>query len=748
MVVALPSAIVGVALSSAFWTDVAWTMAALGASLALWRARGLTTEADRHSWGLLAIATTLWLAGQLLWDLWSLGAPVRLPADAAWLVFAPLSAMALAGLGSIESKGRDLLWEIIPVIAATTALITTLLYNDFVSSPLDALERVVSLAYPVAYAIVPVIAVQILLADRVRILRRPDLLLIVLGIGTQALGFTLWAPKLLHESYEVGHALDTLWTVGLLFIAAGALIHGAKLPELETGGERRFATLLPGALFVVLLALSLSATVAQWPLGEQLILEAGALGAGTLIGARIVALSRRQRELLESERRTRNALEQAADELQHVAVHDPLTKLPNRSLFIDRATHALAAARRNGSWTAVLFLDVNDFKRINDVFGHSAGDALLRDVAIRLSGVVRPTDTVARFGGDEFTVLCPGIVNERHAIRVARRIIEALEQPFMIGGRELHAAASVGIAFSAAGTADAESLVRDADTAMYRAKELGRGGYEVFDEAVRERVVNRLRIEDALRHALENDELQMAYQPFFSLADRRVLGFEALMRWDSPAVGQMSPSEFIPIAEQSGLMQAIGAWALDQACATISELRSEYPELNLEVAVNLSARQLLDPGLPRIVRRALREHGLPASALALEITESDLIEDAAAVVENLGSLRKIGVSLMLDDFGTGFSSLSYLKRFPVDALKIDRSFVAGLDDVSGGDRAIVAAIMGVATALDLDVIAEGVETAQQAAELLSLGCTMAQGFHYAMPSFEPRDALSSVEHVA
>jgi diguanylate cyclase (GGDEF)-like protein len=626
-------------------------------------------------------------------------------------------------------------------MAATGALITALLYGDIVTSTLGPVDRWISLGFPVTYAVVPVLTVQVLLADRVRILRRPDVLLIAAGIAIQAVGFTLWAPQLLHQTYEVGHLLDATWTAGLILIAVGGLIHGPRMDALESGGERRFATLLPGGLFGLLLGLLLIATLGSWPIGQGLILEAGTLGVGMLIGARIVALSRRQRELLDSERRTRNALEQAADELTHVALHDSLTKLPNRSLFIDRATHALAAARRNGTWTAVLFLDVNDFKRVNDVFGHSAGDQLLRDVAVRLSGVVRPGDTVARFGGDEFTVLCPGIVNERHAVRVARRIIDALGEPFEIDGRELHASASVGIAFSAAGRGDAEALVRDADTAMYRAKEHGHGGYEVFDEAVRERVVNRLRIEDALRHALDNDELRMAYQPFFCLHKHEVLGFEALLRWRSAELGDVAPDEFIPIAEQAGLMPRIGAWVLDQACEQIAELRSAHPELDLEVAVNLSARQVLDPELPMVVRRALREHDLPASALALEITEADLIEDGA--LGTLASLRELGVRLMLDDFGTGFSSLSYLKRFPVDALKIDRSFVQGLGRGSD-DRAIVAAIMGVATALDLEVIAEGVETPEQAAELVALGCGIAQGYRYAEPSFTPEAALRTL----
>jgi diguanylate cyclase (GGDEF)-like protein len=739
--VAAVAGFAGASLHSVLWTNVGWTAAALGATAALARAARRTSDPDPGGWRLLVLAGASWFAGQICWDLWTLGLPLRIPADAGWLGFAVLGAIGIARVASFETEGRQLAAESIPVVAATGTLIAALLYSHITTSSLGPVERWITLGYPVMYSAIPIVMAQVLLAGRIRIYRRPDLMLICLGVATQAVGFTLWAPKLLNGTYVVGGLLDVSWTFGLILIGAGALLHApGRTPALTAERERRFASVLPGALFVALLLTLLTGSLAHWQLGPLVILEGGALLVGGLIGIRLAALSRQQRRLLETERRTRDALQRAAEELSHVALHDPLTKLPNRTLFLDRTTHALSAARRSGTWTAVLFLDVDDFKRVNDVFGHSAGDALLSDLSIRLANVVRPGDTVARFGGDEFTVLCPGLVNERHAVRVAHRITQALAEPFTIAGRELHAAASVGIAYSAAGDSNAEALVRDADTAMYRAKERG-GGYEVFDESVRERVVGRVRIEDALRTALERGELRLAYQPVVSLDDGdRIRGFEALLRWESPELGDVPPSEFIPIAENSGQICRIGEWVLDEACAQIAALRRANPELDLHMAVNLSARQVLDPLLPRIVRKMLRDHDLPARALALEITESVLIEDGETVMTSLGKLRALGVQLMLDDFGTGFSSLAYLKRFPVDALKIDRSFVDGLGS-DPGDRAIAAAIVGVAHALGLDVIGEGVETAEQAEVLLGLGCRLAQGFRYARPTFEPAELL-------
>jgi diguanylate cyclase (GGDEF)-like protein len=415
----------------------------------------------------------------------------------------------------------------------------------------------------------------------------------------------------------------------------------------------------------------------------------------------------------------------------HMAVHDALTGLPNRVLFLDRVDHALETVSRRPRNVAVLFLDLDNFKLVNDSLGHGAGDQLLVAVADRLSGALKAGDTVARFGGDEFAVLAD-INEEADAIHIAERILAMFAHPFALEGREVFASASIGIAISSR-TFDGEALVRDADAAMYRAKSRGRAGYELFDEAMRARVMQRLQLESELHRALKRGELELAYQPIVSLADGAVLGAEALVRWHHPERGLLMPGDFIPIAEEVGLIVPIGEWVLRTACrdaAAWGDLRPDGPPLF--VAVNLSARQVSNPCVVHTVRDALERAGLDAPLLELEITESSIIEEADRPQANVLGLRDLGAKLVLDDFGTGYSSLTYLKRFPLDGLKIDRSFTDGLG-VDSDDTAIVSAVAGMARGLGLAVTAEGVEHAAQALELRRLGCRRAQGYHYARP---------------
>lgn len=435
--------------------------------------------------------------------------------------------------------------------------------------------------------------------------------------------------------------------------------------------------------------------------------------------------------------------------LEHQATHDPLTGLPNRTLLLDRLTVALARARRHDTHLAVLFCDLDQFKVINDSRGHSFGDRLLRDIAIRLRSALRPEDTVARFGGDEFVVLCEDLAGEDEAIALGERLQKVLAERFEVDGTEVFLGTSVGIAYhrpppggggGASGRPGGgppetdptpESLLREADTAMYRAKDRGRGGIVVFDETLRSRTLRRLEIETDLRRALERDELVLHYQPVVDLETGAVRHLEALLRWQHPEHGLLAPVEFVGIAEDCGLIVPIGVRVLEEACRQLSAWRTRgVPQPGLGVSVNLSGRQFSDPTLPDRLAAILAAGGLPPGSLTLEITESLLMDDVEFSQGLLTRLRDLEVRVAVDDFGTGYSSLSYLRSFPVDELKIDRSFVAGLGP-GGGDEAIVSAVVRLAESLGLDTVAEGVETEEQRRRLLRIGCRFGQGHRFA-----------------
>jgi diguanylate cyclase (GGDEF)-like protein/PAS domain S-box-containing protein len=413
----------------------------------------------------------------------------------------------------------------------------------------------------------------------------------------------------------------------------------------------------------------------------------------------------------------------AEEALLHQAFHDALTGLPNRALFLDRLGQTLARRERRGSMTAVLFLDLDRFKWINDSLGHAAGDELLNQVSDRLRGAIRLGDSVARFGGDEFVVLCSELDGEWEAEAIAERIHAALSDQFSVDGRDLTVTASIGIVTTeSASGATADSLLRDADAAMYRAKERGRDRVESFQRGMQTLALERLQMEGDLRRGIERDELRVHYQPVVRLAGTSMIGVEALVRWEHPERGLVAPGEFIPVAEETGLIRAVGAHVLTESCMQIAAWNRANPDrLPLSLSVNLSARQMSAADLTRLVLRALNDSGLEPGLLCLEITESVLMEDVGASRTVLQSLKELGVRLGIDDFGTGYSSLLYLRRFPVDFLKVDRSFVMGLGHNSE-DGAIVAGVLGLAHALGVGAIAEGVEEPAQADKLAALGC--------------------------
>ena len=427
--------------------------------------------------------------------------------------------------------------------------------------------------------------------------------------------------------------------------------------------------------------------------------------------------------------------------LQHLAFHDPLTGLPNRRRFHECLVSALARyqADPRHPW-AVMFIDFDRFKLVNDSLGHQAGDELLQQVARRMQERLRPSDIVARLGGDEFAILATDIEHERDAVHLAERLMEALRQPFQLGDVELIATASIGITFSAIGYADADAVLRDADIAMYKAKAGGKARYELFDTSLHAAVSGRLRLEGELRQAIAQGQLKVVYQPVFDLrpaADGsgpgRLAGFEALLRWQHPQSGTLAPAEFLPMAEESGQMLRLSDFVLHCACQQLRQWQLSDPRLaGLTMSINLSAQDLAHPGLVARVSRALVEAQLRPEHLTLELTENILMSQIEGVLPTLAALRELGARLAVDDFGTGYSSLSHLSRLPIDSLKIDRSFVHQLQPGSD-DAAVVSAIIQLGSTLRKEVVAEGIESAAQMAQLRALGCGYGQGFHMAQP---------------
>jgi diguanylate cyclase (GGDEF)-like protein/PAS domain S-box-containing protein len=426
----------------------------------------------------------------------------------------------------------------------------------------------------------------------------------------------------------------------------------------------------------------------------------------------------------------------AETELDFRAHHDVLTRLPNRSLFVDRLGEAIERRSGEAGEVAVVFVDLDNFKVINDSLGHGAGDRLLTEVAQRLQSVLREGDVVARFGGDEFTILLRDVFDEEHALQICSRLSAVLEPPVVLDGEQRFLTASLGLTVTGPRESTPDDLLRDADAAMYRAKELGKARVALFDDSLRASVVERLDLETGLRYALDRDELRLLYQPEVDLLTGRIVAVEALLRWQHPVHGLVSPAKFIPIAEQSGLIVPIGAWVVREACAAAARWRQEPAGRDLQVAVNLSPRQLGSIDLLGQVASALDGAALEPSALCLEITETALMADVRSATETLQSLKRLGVRLAIDDFGIGYSSLMHLKQLlPVDLLKIDKSFVDGLME-SAADRAIVASVINLAAALGVEAIAEGVETLEQASALRAMHCGLAQGFHFARPETE------------
>jgi len=567
-----------------------------------------------------------------------------------------------------------------------------------------------------------------------------------LFVGLCAMGLVLWLVRGRRRGAAVALLLTSLMgMVGLLMWQNGGLRDTSLLAfpcllvlAAMMGSGRLYVTLF--ATMIGLVALVLVANINGWhvngqpPLSANTFVDIAAVLSVTCVIAWLMASDMRSALDAMNAQNAQMAATQARMAL--MATHDALTGLPNRSLVRDRFEQAAAIARRAGHGVAMLYLDLDNFKNVNDTLGHSSGDTLLRQVSDRLSALLRTADTVARLGGDEFLLLVPEVTDADSVGDIANKIVAGLMAPFDVIGMEIFSGCSLGVTMFPADGEDFDSLLKKADIAMYRAKESGRNAYRFWDGEMNASVVEHVELLSALRTALVQREFTLSYQPQFDLRTGRLIGAEALIRWHHPDKGPISPARFIPLAERSGLIVPIGDWVLQEACAQAQRWRAAgWTELT--VSVNVSPVQFRRGSVETSVAQALADSGLPSANLELELTESLLIQDSLQLAESLASLRRMGVRFAIDDFGTGYSNLAYLKRFEVERLKIDQTFVRRLtDDVQ--DQAIVRAIVQMASSLNLYTVAEGVEDGATLALLGDLGCQQGQGFHWS-PAVPPAE---------
>jgi diguanylate cyclase (GGDEF)-like protein len=723
--------------------DYATTVAVGGSALLCLRASRRAHGRSRPAWLLLSLSLLSWALGCLAWTVYEVhlgrGVPFPSVADVGWLLSAPIGIAALLTFPGAPATGAARLRLFLDGIIAAGALLfvswATVLGPTFHAGSGSLISQVISLAYPVSDVLNATVA--LLIMARARGEQRLTMGLIGTGLLIVAVADSSFAWFIAQGSYATGNLFDTGYLAGFLLIGVAALRPPAPA-ETEEPDELApsrlallpYAPLLLGLPFAVVLH-QRGDPIDAFLFYTRLITVIAVLVRQMLSLQVNMALSRQLND-------TVAALRRREVELNHQAFHDPLTGLANRALFADRIGHALTSTRRPTP-VILLLADLDDFKGVNDTLGHSAGDALLIGVAERLRAVVRPEDTVARLGGDEFAVLLEDTDGLTGGRRVAERIAEALAAPFTLAGVRMVIGASIGIAAAGSATVGnasiGDTLLLEADIAMYAAKAEGKGRYAVFAPDLAAANIGRLQLKADLSEALHRDELSLMYQPIVDVASGELTGVEALLRWTHPVHGSVPPGDFIPLAEASGAILPIGRWVLGEACAQAARWQLLRPAgiAPLELAVNVSGRQLADKQLLPTVRAALADSGLEPHLLTLELTESVLFADEIDVMAALVALRATGARLAIDDFGTGHSSLSRLSQYPVDTLKVDRSFIAALTPDAPVPDVLVAAILALGGGLGMQVIAEGVETEEQLAALRALGCPRAQGFLFARP---------------
>jgi diguanylate cyclase (GGDEF)-like protein len=707
--------------------------------------RGLRLRGSlRRFWILLGASAAAWGVGQTIWTLYETGLGREVPfpswADAGYLAAVPLAVAALLVLPAAAQSMAGLLRIVLDGVMVALALFCTswilVLGPLFAAGGDNLLSTILSLAYPVGDVVtITMLIFALLRARQGGEAARQPLYLIGLGLTGIALADSGFVYLTSQTSYTSGSFIDIGWFAGfaVLFVAARRPERPVAAAEADRG-LRFVSSLSVPYTPVVIMA---TTVLFQHLRGEALDGTATftAMAVLLLIVLRQVLTLRENLALVRNleervERRTADH-RRLQEELAHQAFHDSLTGLANRALFKDRVEHALTRLQRRRRPLAVFFLDLDRFKAINDSFGHASGDALLIAVSRRLRDCVRAEDTVARLGGDEFAVLVENLAGDAEVRIVADRVKEAFRDPIVIDGRELAVAASIGIALSEAGAETADDLLRNADLAMYRAKAAGGGARQYIPE-MHAGMIERLELESDLRQALAREQLYLVYQPIVDLQTGRLSGAEALLRWQHPTRGVVSPADFIPVAESSGMIVPIGEWVLRQACRDARRWDEIPGGEALSVSVNLSGRQLQTSELPSVVPHALLEAGLAPGRLTLEMTESVLIDRSDEMLALLHELRRIGVRLAIDDFGTGYSSLSYLHRFPVDIVKVDRSFVESLTG-EADEISLAESIIRIGQGLRVTTVAEGIEDTTQLEALQRLGCDHGQGYYFARP---------------
>lgn len=643
------------------------------------------------------------------------------------------------------------LFDMAIIIAVSTALSWHFLIQPLIEEvSVSPILFAVSISYPIGDLLLLFGAVSFYIGSAYFFPRRV-LCLIAASLIVQVLADTAYLFSTANGGYSSGSIYDPLWSLGLLLMSlAGlyALEHTEappqKVAERIDEGQISLRLLLPYFSLVLLFVVMIFEQK-----GDMNGLIAGAGVSVILIITRQIFTLRDNRKLLASyhqltsvlehkvEQRTEevtsknNLLEKAVDQMKHMAYHDALSGLPNRRLYLEKLESAIRAAGQTSQKVAVVFIDLDRFKNVNDTFGHEFGDLLLQEFAQKLQENLRSDDTVSRQGGDEFTLILNNFHSQQDMVPLIRRLQSALEKPLTIQGQELHVSMSIGIAVYPEDGETPDELLKNADNAMYNAKEKGKNNFQFFSDDMAFSASRKIALENELRRAIANEEFILHYQPQIQAATGDIIGMEALIRWQTPSGKTISPGEFIPLAEETRLILPMGEWVLSTACRQARQWHdSGYSELKL--AVNLSPLQFLDDDLMIMIRQALEKTGFPASSLELEITEGVAVDDAEKAISRMQEMRRLGVRIAIDDFGTGYSSLNYLKRFPLNHLKIAQPFVQDMAS-NPYDRALVEAMIFIAHSLDMSVVAEGVETAEQLALLKKLGCDEIQGYYYSRP---------------